>query len=182
VEKKTENENKSDHDYGEREALVTVLSVSFDEPEEKVSAGIDKMSAGTKKERSALRDVRLAVRVALAATPKSRHREVMLSIGAYTKKRLAEDADMDTVLTHPAFRSSWMLRIAGLFFSKEKRVRVFVPLVSDYLIEYKDALRDGRSKAFLVSLRYWIQFAKACQLDVVLGIIDKLIKIWGIFH
>lgn len=68
-----------------------------------------------------------------------------------------------------------MLGIATVIFARQKVRRDFLPIISDYRLEYEEARAEGRLKALVVVLVHWWGFAKAVGLDKLLGLVWKVI-------
>ena len=68
-----------------------------------------------------------------------------------------------------------LLRIVDFLFSKRTLSLTFTPLVTDWRIEYFEALQEGRVwKARWISFRYYWAFAKACGLSRVGEVLGRI--------
>jgi hypothetical protein len=174
--------SSEEKEYGEKEALAVVLSTCFDTSEETAATNLsDALSRGNKDAKKAVREILQVLRGSLRLAPPAEHRKLMVAAGEYVRLRLKERDELAAALNHPAFKNSVMLRIARLLYADRKVLQVFVPLVSDYMIEYEEAKSEGECKALLVQVTHWHRFAKACGLDVALSGLDVIRRIVGFF-
>ncbi len=155
-------------EYDGKDAIATLIAVyggTLSEAEAKTKVE-QELLQGPPRRREVLRKMTRDVGIMLAVLPAAYRREVMVRVA---KKLIAHDArqaqQREFRRQYPALRDSKMLRIAGWFFCQQTIEQVFVPIVSDYLLEYRRARAEGRWKGFVVKMRHWHAFANACGLE-----------------
>ncbi|HZS68779.1 MAG TPA: hypothetical protein VFA72_16840 [Burkholderiales bacterium] len=105
--------------------------------------------------------------ILLAVVPAHWRRDIMVKVAVKIKAKQEKRARQRAFRRqYPALRHSRMLSIANWFFCEDEVTNIFVPAVSDYLLEYRRALKEGgRWKAFVVKVRHWHAFLDACGLE-----------------
>jgi len=116
--------------------------------------------------------------VMLSVAPVAWRREIMVRAATKLKqKRARRDHQRAFRRQYAALRGSKMLVIAGWFFCEETVANVFVPIASDYVLEYRQARAEGRWKAFVVKMRHWHAFANACGLEKAYPWIERFVAL-----
>ncbi len=166
--------------YDEKDAAATVLAagLAISEPQARdLVDAILRDSAGNKDVKATLQRSLDDLRDLLAKIPVPATRRRM--IRAATFRVTVRHSRVWRFLFSPP--GSPMLAIARLIYSEEKLEKIFLPLVSDYRLEYESAARESRLKAALTRLAYWWRFLEACRLDKVYSLLQMLKTLRDLF-
>lgn len=176
-----QDRESGDNDYNENDAMVTVLAEVAQTTEQDARRFLDDEfpTRATAEERRKVARVLRKFRLALMLMPISARRKYMTQIGASIRARIQKRA---VYAQYPALRDSRMLRFASLFFSHRKVAQIFVPLVSDYRLLYREARAEGWLKAQVVRCEHWWGFVKACGLDRAWPIVERLLILLGLMR
>jgi hypothetical protein len=90
--------------------------------------------------------------------------------------RAKRKAEMEAIFKSPAVAQSKLIRVASLVFPREEVVQRFVPLLSDYHIAICDAVNGW--ERFLARGTYYVAFVRAMNLNFLLNVLDRLIRLW----
>lgn len=172
------NKEGSGLQYGEREALRTVISVWLDVPEaeaekklqelESASATDPELAKHEKKVKAKYQELSGALQKLTIA-----QRRDVITRGTLAAKRKFE---MMAMFAHPAVRASRLIRLACVFFPREKVAQRFVPIISDYYREFAEARTPFERLRARVTC--YISFARAMHVDVLLTTLDRLVRLW----
>jgi hypothetical protein len=166
------------NEYGERDALVTVFAISFEESEQEVRSRLETYFGENKNVAEAMTDLHQRIKKLLDKIEPEKRREWAVRFGNEVLQLMKDAAIKEDPYECPQVGKSKLLKVARIIFSKRVVVQRFVPILSDYYIEYDEARRESRFKAFLVRVEYYYRFAEACGLNALLSVSDKLLKIW----
>jgi hypothetical protein len=161
--------------YDEKDAFITYFAEYNGYGEAEVKAVMHEVIAESPRVRRAVKRVLRAFREGLEDVPNALRREAVLQAA---RKAREEKAHLGWWRDYPALRKSLMLRIASVFYHQRKVEAVFVPLVSDCLLELKQARPEGRLKVVVVHLQHWVAFARAMRVDAMYPWMQGVWRVW----